>query len=154
MIFSNVSRFVIYEVLTGKLAYTKLCTRWVLKMLTTSRNVLLHYQNKGDELNDHIVMRAETWISYSNMKTKKPLIQCWYLSSPILKTFTRGYKFCDWETTVIANSYCETLENLYKTIDVVYCPGVFCFCMTMSDNIHLISQLMNSNNFYRKSFIQ
>lgn len=43
----------------------------------TSRNILLQcmilqqcYQNRGGELNDHVVMGDETWILYSDIEMK------------------------------------------------------------------------------------
>lgn len=77
----NVSHFVIYEILIGKLANINLRTRWMLKMLK-SRNILLQcmdccnvIQNKDNELYDHIVMGDETWMSFLDDKLKKQSTQ-------------------------------------------------------------------------------
>ncbi|GFU53370.1 uncharacterized protein TNCV_2953951 [Trichonephila clavipes] len=70
-IIPEVSMTTLYEVVTVKLGYRKLCARWVPKMLTDEHkkkrmgfalDFLTHYAEAGDEFLDHIVTGDETWV--------------------------------------------------------------------------------------------
>ncbi|XP_075217931.1 uncharacterized protein LOC142322739 [Lycorma delicatula] len=78
--FHFVLRSGIYDILTEKLGYRKLCSRWVPKILTETRKekclaaaqtFLRCYKNEGDDLWKHIVTSDEMWISYLNVKTQQ-----------------------------------------------------------------------------------
>lgn len=64
----QVSRTVLYETVTERLGYWKLCTRWVLKMPTDNHKknrvvaaqaFLACYENHGDEFLDYTMMGDE-----------------------------------------------------------------------------------------------
>jgi len=67
--FSKVSRSVIYDIVSEKLGYKKLCAIWVPKMLTdehkqkrlaAAHQFLQRHQIEGDQCFDHIVTGDET----------------------------------------------------------------------------------------------
>jgi hypothetical protein len=69
----EVSRTVFHEIVTKRLGYQKLCTCWVLKMLTddhkknqaaATQTLLTHYEDQGDDILDCFVMGDETWVSH------------------------------------------------------------------------------------------
>jgi len=80
--FPQVSRSVIYDIVSEKLAYKKkkkLCARWVPKMLTVehkqkrlaaANQFLQRHQIEGDQCFDCIVTGDETRISYTNIESK------------------------------------------------------------------------------------
>jgi hypothetical protein len=78
--FTQISRTVLYEIITVRLGYHKFCARCVLKMLmgahktqrTASALTLLeHYHKDGDEFLNHIVTGDETWVSFVNVEIKE-----------------------------------------------------------------------------------
>ena len=72
--FPQVSRSVIYDIVSEKLGYKKLCARWVPKMLTdklkqkrlaAAHQFLQRHQIEGDQSLDHIVTGDETFTNRS-----------------------------------------------------------------------------------------
>ncbi|GFR01195.1 uncharacterized protein TNCT_299601 [Trichonephila clavata] len=70
----------LYEVVTVKLGYRKLCVRWVPKMLTEEHkkkrmgfalDFLRRYAEAGDEFLDHIVTGHVTWVYHHTPKSKQ-----------------------------------------------------------------------------------
>jgi hypothetical protein len=81
---SEVSGTVPHEIVTKRLGYRKLCTRWVLKMLTDSHKksrvalvqaFLAHYEDQSDDFLDCIVMGEETWVYHHTPENKQHLVQ-------------------------------------------------------------------------------
>ena len=141
--FPEVSRTVLYELVTKELQYRKVCARWVPKMLTethkqkrmqSARLILERYERDGDEFLSHIVTGDETWIAYSNVETKRRSMQWRHSDSPKPKKFmqTHGKKqmatvfwdekgillvdFLEQGQTVTSERYCQTLRNLRRAI--------------------------------------
>lgn len=90
-LFPQISRTVVYEILTEKLGYRKFCARWVPKLLTeelkTKRmglalTFLSRYEEEGDEFLDHIVTGDETRVSYVNVEQKRQSMKWDHTSSP------------------------------------------------------------------------
>ena len=82
--FPEVSRTVLFEIVTERLGYRKVCARWIPKLLTevhkenrlrAAQLFLERYHREGDELFSYIVTGDETWISYSNTETKRQSMQ-------------------------------------------------------------------------------
>jgi hypothetical protein len=78
-IIPEVSKTTIYEGVTEKLGYTKLCARWVSKMLTddhktkrmgSARKFLTHYAQEGDDFLDSIVTGDETRVFHHTPESK------------------------------------------------------------------------------------
>jgi hypothetical protein len=80
--FLQISRTVLYEIITVRLGCHKVCARWVPKMLTgrhkTQRMAsalpfLERYHKDGDQFLNHIVRVTgnETWDSFVNVETKE-----------------------------------------------------------------------------------
>ncbi|XP_023231979.1 uncharacterized protein LOC111631874 [Centruroides sculpturatus] len=79
-----VSRSVLYTIVSEKLNYRKLCSRWAPRLLSddhktkrlgSALSFLTQYDQEGDKLLDHIVTGDETWDSLHrymcNQLTKK-----------------------------------------------------------------------------------
>ncbi|GFX64754.1 uncharacterized protein TNCV_4682291 [Trichonephila clavipes] len=70
----------LYEVVTAKLEYRKLCARWVPKMLTEDHKkkrmgfalgFLARYAEAGDEFLDHIETGDEMWVYHHTPESKQ-----------------------------------------------------------------------------------
>ena len=77
--FPEISRTILYETVTEKLHYHKICARWVPKMLieayknqrmVVARRFLVQYCAERDEYLKRIVTGDKTWFSYVNTETK------------------------------------------------------------------------------------
>ncbi|GBM56337.1 hypothetical protein AVEN_60318-1 [Araneus ventricosus] len=71
--FPEVSRSVLYKIVSEKLNFRDLCSRWVPKLLTEDHknkrfeyllNVLTRYNEEGDSTLSQIVTGDETWVSH------------------------------------------------------------------------------------------
>jgi hypothetical protein len=92
--FSQISRTLLYEIITVRLGYCKFCNRCVPKMLTgenkTQRNASAvadfseRYRVDGDEFLSHIVRVTgdETWVSFVNIETEEQSKQWMHTHSP------------------------------------------------------------------------
>ncbi|GFW50358.1 uncharacterized protein TNCV_2886641 [Trichonephila clavipes] len=85
----EVSMTTLYEAVTVKLGYQKLCARWVPKMLTEEHkkkrmgfalDFLTRYAEVGDEFLDHIVTGDETWVYHHTPESKQQSMQ-WRFSN-------------------------------------------------------------------------
>jgi len=142
--FPQVSRSVIYNIVSEKLGYKKLCARWVPKMLTdehkqkrlaAAHQFLQHHQIEGDQSLDHIVTGDETWISYTNMESKRQSMQWRHSSSSKAKKFKQASSvrkimvtifwdrkeillidFLERGLTINADAYCETVRKHRRVI--------------------------------------
>jgi len=83
-LFPRVSRSAICDIVSEKLGYKKLYARWVPQMLTdehkqkrlaAAHKFLQRHQIEGDQCFDHIVTGDETWISYTNVESKRQSMQ-------------------------------------------------------------------------------
>ncbi|GFU88054.1 uncharacterized protein TNCV_1336231 [Trichonephila clavipes] len=79
-IIPEVSITTLYEVVTVKLRYRKLCASWVPKMLTEEHkkkrmgfalDFLTRYAKAGDQLLDHIVTGDEAWVYHHTPESKQ-----------------------------------------------------------------------------------
>ncbi|GFX63900.1 histone-lysine N-methyltransferase SETMAR [Trichonephila clavipes] len=79
----------LYEVVTVKLGYRKLCARWVPKLLMEKHkkkrigfalDFLTCYAEAGDEFLDHIVTGDEMWVYHHTPESKQQSMQ-WHLSN-------------------------------------------------------------------------
>ena len=77
--FPQISRTLLYKVITEDLGYRKFCARWVPKLLSEEQKAqrmgaalsfLERYQREGDAFLDRIVTGDETWVRYVNAETK------------------------------------------------------------------------------------
>ncbi|XP_023215930.1 histone-lysine N-methyltransferase SETMAR-like [Centruroides sculpturatus] len=89
--FPAVSRSVLYEIVTGRLNYRKLCSRWVPKMLTEEHKTkrlasaltfLERYSDEGDDFLSRIVTGDETWVAYVTPESKQQSMEWRHSSSP------------------------------------------------------------------------
>jgi hypothetical protein len=80
--FPQISRAVLYEIITGRLGYQKFCATWVPKMLMGAYKMqrmapaftfLEQYHKECDKFLNHIVRVTgdETWVSLVNAETKE-----------------------------------------------------------------------------------
>ncbi|GFY27883.1 histone-lysine N-methyltransferase SETMAR [Trichonephila clavipes] len=91
--FPAVSRSVLYEIVSERLNYRKLCSRWVPKMLTdehktkrlgSALSFLERCSNEGDDFLSHIVTGDETWVAYVTPESKQQSME-WRHSSSLRK---------------------------------------------------------------------
>jgi histone-lysine N-methyltransferase SETMAR len=80
----------------GLLGYTKVCSRWVPRMLTPEKKqkpveiceeLLKRYHEEGDQFLLNIVTRDESWIHHFDPEEKRLSTQYGYTSSPRPKKF-------------------------------------------------------------------
>jgi hypothetical protein len=80
-----VSETTIYEALTEKLGYRKLCASWVPKTLTDEHKTkwmgstpkfLTHYAQEGDGFLDSIEIGDETWVFHRTPESKQQSLRC------------------------------------------------------------------------------
>lgn len=134
----------IHKILTEHLGYSKVCARWVPKMLTedhkqqrvaASREFLQSHATDGEDFLDSIVTGDETWVHYTTPETKEKSRQWRHSSSPKPQKFKqtlsagkvmaslfwdrKGVLLCEFMprgTTINADRYCETLKKLRRAI--------------------------------------
>lgn len=89
--FPQISRTVIYEIVSQKQGYHKYCARWVPKPLTDAHKMngqgavltfFTRYNEEGDAIFDHIVTGDKTWVSYVNVEQKNQTREWSHTSSP------------------------------------------------------------------------
>jgi [histone H3]-lysine36 N-dimethyltransferase SETMAR len=140
----EVSKTTIDKILTEHLGYSKVCARWVPKMLTAdhqrqrveaAQEFLAFQGTTEEEFLDSIVTGDETWVHYTTPETKEQSKQWKHPSSPRAKKFKqilsagkimasifwdrKGVLLCEFMprgTTINADRYCETLNNLRRAI--------------------------------------
>jgi histone-lysine N-methyltransferase SETMAR len=80
----------------GLIGYTKVCSRWVPRMLTPEKKqkhveicekLLKRYREEGDKFLLNIVTGDESWIHHFDPEEKRPSMQYRHTSSPRLKKF-------------------------------------------------------------------
>ncbi|GFY00653.1 HTH_48 domain-containing protein [Trichonephila clavipes] len=91
--FPAVSRSVLYEIVSERLNYRKLCSRWVPKMLTVEHKTkrlgsalsfLERYSNEGDDFLSRIVTGDEIWVALVTPESKQQSME-WRHSSSLGK---------------------------------------------------------------------
>ncbi|CAL1261915.1 unnamed protein product [Larinioides sclopetarius] len=143
-IIPEVSMTTLYEALTVKLGYRKLCARWVPKMLTEEHKMkrmgfaldfLTRYAEAGDEFLDLIVTGDETWVYHHTHESKQQSMQWHHSISPKAKKFKTSIsvkkiiasvfwdrqgilllEFMPPGTTINVAAYCQTLKCLRRAI--------------------------------------
>lgn len=143
--FPQVSRTLLFEIVTHKLGYHKFCARWVPKMLTdlhkgqrmgAALTFLDAYHTHGDSLLDRIVTGDETWVKHVNCETKLQSMEWGHTSSPkkpkkFLQTLSarkimatvfwdrQGVLLIDFlerGATINSDRYCQTLRKLRRAV--------------------------------------
>ncbi|GFX54399.1 histone-lysine N-methyltransferase SETMAR [Trichonephila clavipes] len=142
--FPAISRSALYEIVSERLNYRKLCSRWVPKRLTdehktkrlgTALSFLEPYSNKGYDFLSHLIKDDETWLSYVTPESKQQSMEWRHSSSPrkvkFKQTFStqkimctvfwdrKGVLLIDFLTssdTMNAAAYCATLQKLRREI--------------------------------------
>ena len=140
----QISRTVLYDVVTETLGFRKLCARWVPKQLTeqhrlnrvaSARQFLERFDQEGEQFIDSIVTGDETWVAHYTPETKRQSMQWRHTSSPSAKKFKsvissrkimasvfwdrKGIlliEFLPQGETINALRYCETLKKLRRAI--------------------------------------
>jgi hypothetical protein len=140
----EVSRTVLYETVTERLSYGKLCARWLPKMLSAvhkenrvaaAQSFLARYEEKGDGFLDGKVTGDGTWVFHHTPETTPQSMQRRHIHSPPaekLRTSTSTSKimatvfwvrmgpllvdFLPRGDTINAAAYCETLKRLRPAI--------------------------------------
>ncbi|GBN35367.1 hypothetical protein AVEN_205533-1 [Araneus ventricosus] len=78
--FPQISKTVLHEIVTNRLNYRKLCSRWVPKMLTDEHKTkgfssaltfLTRYSEEGNEFRNKIVTGDETWVCHVTPESKQ-----------------------------------------------------------------------------------
>lgn len=142
--FSQISRSVLYEIVTERLNYRKLCSRWVPKMLTdvhktirlaSALNFLERYSDEGDGFLSQIVTGDETWVAHVTPESKQQSMEWRHSTSPkkvkFKQTISARKIMCTvfWDMhglllvdflprgrTINSETYCETLTKLRRAI--------------------------------------
>ncbi|GFW78916.1 histone-lysine N-methyltransferase SETMAR [Trichonephila clavipes] len=92
----EVSKTTIDKILTEHLGYSKVCARWVPKMLTAdhkrqrveaAQEFIAFHGTTEEEFLDSIVTGDETWVHYTTPETKEQSKQWKHPSSPRAKKF-------------------------------------------------------------------
>lgn len=143
--FPQISRTVLYEVVTKQLGYHKFCARWIPKVLTeihkskrmgSALDFLSRYDAEGEEFLNRIVTGDETWVAYVNAETKQQSMTWGHTASPnkpkkARQTFSARkvmatvfwdaqgillVEFMERGTTITSAVYCETMKKLRRAI--------------------------------------
>ncbi|KAJ4441063.1 hypothetical protein ANN_10913 [Periplaneta americana] len=97
---------VLYKIVTDRLRYRKLCSRWVPKMLTeehktkrasSALSFLTRYSERGDELYRD---SDETWVSHMTPESKQQSMEWKHTASPRKKKFKQTMSTCKITCTV------------------------------------------------------
>lgn len=141
----QVSRTLLFEIVSQKLHYHKFCARWVPKMLTdlhkgqrmgAALTFLDAYHTHGDSLLDRIVTDNETWVNHVYCETKLQSMEWGHTSSSkktkkclqtrsarkIMATvfcYRQGVLLIDFlerGATINSDRYCQTLRKLRRAV--------------------------------------
>ena len=89
--FQQISRTVLYEIVTNPLDFRKLCSDWVPKMVSEEHNkkraasaltFVKRYSEQGDRFLSQIVTRDETRVSHLTPESKQKSLEWRHTSSP------------------------------------------------------------------------
>ncbi|GBL84136.1 Histone-lysine N-methyltransferase SETMAR [Araneus ventricosus] len=90
--FPEVSRSVLYKIVSEKLNFKELCSRWVPKLLTEehknkrfecSLNFLTRYNEEGGAMLSRIVKGDETWVSHVTPESKQQSMEWSHTHFPV-----------------------------------------------------------------------
>jgi len=138
--FPQISRTLLYDIVSSHLGYQKVCARWVPKMVTEEHKkqcvacaltFLMYYHKEGNGILSHIVTGDETWVSHITPESKQQSLHWKHTGSPKRKKFkqtistrkimctvfwdTQGVllvEFLPQGTTINSAVYCKTLKKL------------------------------------------
>lgn len=144
MKFPQVSRSVLYKIVSENLNFKKFCSRWVPKLLTedhkkkrlaSSLTFLTRYNEEGDDMLSRIVTGDETWVSHITPESKQQSMEWRHSTSPVkvkgkqslsrrkvMATVfwdRRGVLLVDFMPrgmTINSEAYCATLARLRRAI--------------------------------------
>jgi hypothetical protein len=81
--FPQISRSLFHEIVSDKLCFQKLCSRWVPNLLTEEYKIkhqaseqVTIYSEQGDEFLSRTVTGDETWVSHVTPESKQPSMGC------------------------------------------------------------------------------
>ncbi|KFM64801.1 Histone-lysine N-methyltransferase SETMAR, partial [Stegodyphus mimosarum] len=142
--FPQISRAVLFEIVSDRLNYRKLCSRWVPKMLTdvhktkrlgSALTFLTRYSDEGENFLNQIVTGDETWVCHFTPESKQQSMEWRHTHSPKKQKFKvtmssqkimctvfwdrKGVlltEFLPRGETINAARYCETLTKLRRAI--------------------------------------
>ncbi|KAJ4435712.1 hypothetical protein ANN_18328 [Periplaneta americana] len=142
--FPQMSRSVLYKIVTDRLQYRKLCSRWVPKMLTeehktkrasSALSFLTRYSEQGNEFLDHFVTGDKIWVSHMTPESKQQSMEWRHTASPRKKKFKQTMsthkimctvfwdrkgvlliEFLPRGETINRDTYCQTLKKLHRAI--------------------------------------
>lgn len=142
--FPDVSRSVLYNIVSEHIKFRKLCSRWVPKLLTEDHKnqrfecatkFLTRYDEEGDGFLSQIITGDETWISHITPESKQQSMEWRHTQSPVRvkakQTLSQrkimasvfwdrhGVLLVDFMqrgTTINAEAYCQTLRKLRRAI--------------------------------------
>lgn len=142
--FQQISRTLLYGIVTDRLGYRKLCSRWVPKMLTdvhktkrlgSALTFLTRYSDDGENFLNKIVTGDETWVRHVTPESKQQSMEWRHTHSPKKQKFKttmsaqkimctvfwdrKGVLLIDFLArgeTINAARYCETLRKLKRAI--------------------------------------
>jgi len=142
--FPQISRTLLYDIISRHLVYWKVCARWVPKKLTEEHKkqhvacaltFLIHYHKERDSMLSHIVTGDETWVSHITPESKQQSLHWKHTGSPKWKKFKQTFstrkimctlfwdrqgvllvEFLPQGTTVNSAAYCESLKKLRHAV--------------------------------------
>ena len=142
--FPQISRTLLYDIVSSHLGYRKVCSRWVPRMLTEEHKkqrvacaltFLMRYHKEGDGMLSHIVTRDEKWVSRITPESKQQSLHWDHTGSLKRKKFKQTFstrkimctvfwdrqgvllvEFLPQGTTINSAVYCETLKKLRRAI--------------------------------------
>jgi histone-lysine N-methyltransferase SETMAR len=159
--FPQISRTILYEIVSDRLNYRKLSSRWVPKMLFEEHKTkragsaltfLTRYSKQDDEFLSHIVTGDEIWVSHMTPESKQQSMEWRHTSSPKKPKFKQKIStrkiMCSvfWDgqgvllaellpkSTINAACYCETLTKLRRAIQNKRRGILTCGVVLLHDN--------------------
>ncbi|GFU10435.1 mariner Mos1 transposase [Trichonephila clavipes] len=90
--FPDVSRSVVYRIVTEDLNFKKLCSPWLPRLLAaehkkkrfaSSLDFLIRYEEEGDGMLSRIVTGDETWVSHITPESKQQSMEWRHTFSPV-----------------------------------------------------------------------
>jgi len=142
--FPQISRTLLYDIVSSHLGYRKVCARWVPKMLIEEHKkqhvacaltFLMRYNKEGDGMLSHIVTGDETWVSHITPESKQQSLHWKHTGSPKRKKFKQTFstrkivctifwdrqgvllvEFLLQDTTINSAVYCETQKKPRRAI--------------------------------------
>jgi len=98
--FPQISRTLLYDIVSSHLGYRKMCARWVPNMLTEEHKTqrvacaltfIMRCHKKGDGMLSRTVTRDETWVFYITPESKQQSLHWKHTDSPKRKKFKQAF---------------------------------------------------------------